>query len=57
MSNQNNFPLQYRYNIKQASNGNKEKYQLGGLVDPIPNSPKWHRKNCMVIIVYSKENF
>ena len=30
MSNQNNFSLQYRYNIKQASNGNKEKYQLGG---------------------------
>ena len=34
-----NFSLRYQYNIKQTSDENKEKYQLGDLVDPIPNSP------------------
>ena len=27
---------------------------MGLLVDPIPNSPKWHHKNCMA---ESKENY
>ena len=37
-------------NIKQISDENEEKYQLAEyalLVDPIPNSPIKHHKNCM----------
>ena len=29
MSDQDNFPLQYQYNIKETSDENKEKDQLG----------------------------
>ena len=31
MSDQDNFSLQYQYNIKQTGDENKEKYQIRGL--------------------------
>ena len=41
--------LQYQKNTKQTSDDNEEKYQScrGLLVDPTPNSPKGHHRNCM----------
>ena len=38
----------------QKSDENKEKYQLGVFVDPIPNSPSKHHKNYIADI---KENY
>ena len=43
-----NFSLQYECNVKQKSDESKEKYPLGDFfVDPKPNSPYSHHKNCM----------
>ena len=50
-----NFSLPYQYNVKLASDENKEKYHYMKelLFDPIPNSSNKYHKNCMAD---SKEN-
>ena len=43
-----NFSFQYQYNINQTGDENKEKYKFEDfLVDPVPNSERWHHHNCM----------
>ena len=56
MSHQNKIlPSLYQYNSKQASDENKEKYQLVHLlVDLKPNSPNYHYNKSMT---NNKENY
>ena len=56
MSDQNKIlPSLYQYNSKQASDENKEKYQLVHLlVDLKPNSPNYHYNKSMT---NNKENY